>query len=444
MSNPLSVHWIPAHRGSIAGRSDRDWFALWDPSFVKIVVDDETIPYVEDVPPAAKIIVRNYPLSELGHSRGFATTRSATLLGQEPQTGSGRDQLVDGPGAFAFATLLMRRERAMRGPSDEPEDVGDRHAQTCHRIALWAEGRGIPRTRLLFEGLNEPMLWSVEPPAQVARYYRSFLLRLHDFNLRGVVGNFGVGWPGNGGVQDQPVQWDFFKPVIDVMDLAPQRPDYIGLHEYWSLHGVGQNWKWWAGRYEQCPFRVPILITETGIDTGVSGTYYGGWANLPGEMTERAARYVGELAWYWQRCRADGRIQAIFPFTYDRGHDTWTHFDIRNEDWLREFTSRLAEFPAPASLQPEPKPEDPKPEPVDVQSILRTAAWNQLYPSGGVRYNPDAAFQRGGRQAGAGCPTTNEFDVQIVNGPCYRVQGFSKMILYAKVGDWGNILALMW
>jgi len=316
MPVPLSIHWIPAHRGSIAGRTDRDWFALWDPAWVKIVTDDETVPYIEDVPHAARIIVRNWPLSELNHQRGLASTGEATLKGSLA-------------------------------------------AATCDRIARWCEGRGVPRTRLWFEGLNEPMLWSTEPPAHVAVYYRQFLSSLHTFNLRGVVGNFGVGWPGNGGVQDQPVQWDFFKLVIDAMILDPQRPDYLGLHEYWSLNGVGENWRWWAGRYEQCPYNVPLLIVECGIDTGVTGRHYGGWGDLPGTLSARARRYVDELAWYWARCRADGRIQAIFPFTYDRGSDTWVQFDMRVEELLRQITDRQADFPAAQPWAPKPMTVDP-------------------------------------------------------------------------------------
>lgn len=364
MSNPLSVHWIPAHRGSLAGRSERDWFALWDPAFVKIVTDDETVPYLEDVPVTAQIVVRNYPLSELGHDRGFMRGLESVPAAL-PQTGAGRDRMSAGPGAFASGPLYWDPEsrQTVRGLTSNPEALGAEHAATCNRIAQWCEGRGVPRARLVFEGLNEPMLWSVEPPSQVARYYRQFLISLHSFGLHGVCGNFGVGWPGNGGVKDAPVDWTPFKPMIAAMTQG----DYLGLHEYWNMAGPGENWRWWAGRYEQCPYNVPILITECGIDTGVAGQPGGSWANLPGQMTERAKRYVDELAWYWQRCRADGRIQGICPFTYDRGTDTWIQFDIRNEDFLKEMIARKAEFPEPlphafgVTIVPEIVPSQPRP-----------------------------------------------------------------------------------
>jgi len=402
MANPAGVHWIPVHVGDIGGRHDRDWFRLLDPAFVKVVTNDETIPHYEDIPARAKIIVRNYPLSEQGHDRGFRPESELRWLAdadpltvQPEQNGSYRDLLVHGPGAFSEDGTGY----GLEGLTSVPEFVGADHAETCEDIALWCEGRGIGRGRLLFEGLNEPMLWSTEPPASVAAYYAAFLKGLHGYGLHGVAGNFGVGWPGNGGIQDAPPDWYEFQPMIDAMTPG----DYLGLHEYWALEGVAQNWRWWAGRFLQCPYKVPILVTECGIDTGVTGQFFGGWANLPGQMTERARRFVGELAWYWEKCRADGRVQAIFPFTYDRGSDTWIHFDLRNEDWLREMTSRVAEFPEPAPftwsapVQPPPPPVvgDPAwtaikaefgPQTVDVRRVLLSR--------GSYAKRPEAAIRR--------------------------------------------------
>jgi hypothetical protein len=376
MSNPVGVHWIPVHVGEIGGLHDREWFKRQGPAFVKIITNDETVPHIEDVPAGAKLIIRNYPLSEQGHDRGFAVRLAGLEDARLTQEGSRRDYLVSGPGAFAE---VLRREVWLEGMHSVPEAVGAEHAATCNRIAQWCAGRGVGKERLLFEGLNEPMLWSTEPPDVVARYYAAFLKGLHGFGLRGVCGNFGVGWPGNGGVQDAPVDWAPFRPMIDAMIDG----DYLGLHEYWALEGAGQNWRWWAGRFTQCPYEVPILITECGIDTGVTGQFYGGWANLPGQMTERARRYVGELAWYWQQCRADGRVQAIFPFTYDRGSDTWVHFDHRNEDLLREVTSRVAEFPAPEPFVWN-APSNPRP-PIDpFWTALKAAFGGQVVDVRGV------------------------------------------------------------
>ena len=68
-------------------------------------------------------------------------------------------------------------------------------------------------------------------------------------------------------------------------------------------------------------------------------------------------------------------------------------------------------------------------------SGIRQKAWDTV----GVNYNPEAAFSRYARQNGLGIPLTNEFDV---NG--YRCQGFVGGIVYAKIGDWGNVLHAEW
>jgi hypothetical protein len=279
----ISVHWIPTHRG----QEDKERFAHWKPPFIKIVCVDEKPPYMEDVPASSTIIIRNHPLSELYGARGLAAISAVS----EDITAKYRPTLpsITKPSASyrdGFGQPAPQRRQSRAG--------GHRHAAACQRMAQYCESKGVARSRLLFEGLNEPQLWANEPPDLTARYYKSFLSGLHGYNLHGVVGNFGVGWPGNGGVNDAPPGWDFFKPVIDIMTAG----DYLGLHEYWALNGPQQNWKWWGGRFLQCPYQVPILITECGIDTGVTGTWYGGWYDLQGTMDQKAVRYVDEIYWY--------------------------------------------------------------------------------------------------------------------------------------------------
>ena len=60
----------------------------------------------------------------------------------------------------------------------------------------------------------------------------------------------------------------------------------------------------------------------------------------------------------------------------------------------------------------------------------RRAAWERL----GVAYNPNAAFVRVAREQGLGAPLGNEFDYRM-----WRMQCFANGIVYALVGDWGNV-----
>lgn len=102
-------------------------------------------------------------------------------------------------------------------------------------------------------------------------------------------------------------------------------------------------------------------------------------------------------------------------------------------------TFQRATWPLPAEPpSPPAKPTTPPPGEVTEHDI-RNAAWNRLYPAGGVAYNPDAAFPRYARAHGLGAPTTAEFDI----GP-YRVQGYVNGIIYAQIGDWQNIQSLDW
>lgn len=357
----ISVHWIPTHRG----QEDAQRFIHWKPPFIKIVCIDERPPYLEDVPPGTIVDIRNHPMSEMYGNRGLAAIMNEIDVTNpyELYFASAYD------GRYAWSDVS--KDRIIFALSVvNPEQIGLEHAMTCSRMASYCVSKR-PDLTYVFEGLNEPQLWSYETPDLVARYYTSFLNGLHGFGLRGVVGNFGVGWPGNGGVQDAPVQWDFFKPVIDVMLPG----DYLGLHEYWALNGPQENWRWWAGRFTQCPYEVPILITECGIDTGVNGVWYGGWRDLPGNTTDQiAARYVDELYWYAEQCSHDNRVRAIFPFTYDIGGKEWEKFDIRDQVWIQAFFSKLDAEGMPWPGEYIPPPDDGGDEPVETTTWKIVAA----------------------------------------------------------------------
>ncbi len=73
------------------------------------------------------------------------------------------------------------------------------------------------------------------------------------------------------------------------------------------------------------------------------------------------------------------------------------------------------------------------------KDVVREAAWN----ASGIPFNASAAFPKYARQHDLGNPETKEFDFEY-RGVNYRGQGFSKAIVYCKVGDWGNIKEMAW
>ncbi len=173
-----------------------------------------------------------------------------------------------------------------------PEQAAEMQVGVARQMAERLRAQGHSLSRFWFEGLNEPMFWSIEPPAAVARLERRRLELMHAAGLNSVVLNAGVGWPGNGGGDGAPVQWDWFKPVVEVWGAQ----DLLGLHEYCGLNGPQENWGWWMGRYRQCPYSVPILISETGVDGGVSGQPGKGWLNLPPSTTAEQGKALRQPA----------------------------------------------------------------------------------------------------------------------------------------------------
>ena len=256
----FNIHWIPQH---FDATKDKAFFQNIKPRFIKVVWDG-TPPYIDVVRDlGAGYVYRDYLMSENWNNRHLTSESGARQIGQE------------------HAAYLKPAYDALRA---------------------WR----IPANKIWFEGLNEPNLWTEgERPALMAIYCRACTEGVHKYGARAVTANFGVGWPGNShngggkaGPKDSPPLWDFWKPVVEVMITDPAYPDFLGLHEYWGFNGPQENWKWWGGRFSHCPYQVPILLTECGIDGGVVQQWNRGWGSLPGKTRdEKAARYVAELWW---------------------------------------------------------------------------------------------------------------------------------------------------
>jgi hypothetical protein len=313
-----SVHWIPAHRDA----TDKAIFAQWQPPFVKIVSGGgDEIPYVEDVPASARIIVRNWALSEQFNS-GFSgvATRSAMFdegVFTTAQNGTPRDQYVHPVDADTRAVADL----------PTPEQAADAFVQWADRCSRWAlSQRGIPKDRLLFEGVNEPLYW-VHGYVAYNRLETARLVGMHKLGLHSVIHNSGVGWPGNNGQTDAPVLWAWSASTFNA--LGPG--DVHGYHGYWAFEGWQQNFKWWAGRTIQCPDTHPIVLTEMGVDAGVIGaaTAKQGWWSYPGldSLDAKAQRAIAE--WWAYNQALDERHIGSCWFTYDSANrEDWGLFQI--------------------------------------------------------------------------------------------------------------------
>jgi hypothetical protein len=183
---------------------------------------------------------------------------------------------------------------------------------------------------------------------------------------------------------------------------------------------------------EHFGLQVPVISTEGGVFAP-----RGGWvewdSRYPGyNYNGHAERTVAMFEWL--RANAEDHLFAMCPWLI--ANERMGHVDA---SWTEAAWYRMdRELPVISALKamgPEPTP----PSPLPLEETLRNAAWNRR----GVAYNPDAAFPSYARQHNLGSPLTGEFDVKW-QAKAYRVQAFTGGIVYAEVGDWGNVKTLDW
>ncbi len=340
MQSKLAPHWQYSHQGQ------RDWryFSEWRPYVSKIVFNsDEDIPALDLLlNTSQKVVARWHIVSENWEQRGIQDVAQAL-------------------------------------------EMGDNHASAL--IGLWNKVRqkhNVQPERILWEGLNEPQVGGSEPPHLTSKYFARFSKRMHVAGLNVVVGNFSVGWPGNGGIVDAPPNWKPFQEIRDGMNDS----DWLGLREYWDHRGPGFMWPWWAGAYTKCPWQVPIFIGECGLDAAVSNWEAGhfGFHGLSPDMNEAVRLYMDMLKWYDERLFLDPRVVAATPFTYDFNHP-WSTFNIRVDPMMRqllEYISIVGVFVFSGI------PTSTPPPPPEIWGNAQISQWQDLSEKWGAATNIDA------------------------------------------------------
>lgn len=376
MSTKLSLHWRPTHWDGV----DQRIIAGWRPNSAKVInPSPDHVRCIRQASADTLIVLRDHPLSEQ------------------------HDDMIR-----------------------DPEGTGRRHAD---RLAQIVNETGADPDNTLVTGINEPHIWDPGGIMATVAYTVTLLDDLRRRGLRGGALNLAVGWPANDGLGTPP-NWRLFAPVYDAIRRGGH---VLVLHEYWAKQGPQYNWGWWAGRYTQCPWDVPVVIGECGLDQYVADPGSGesrGWASHLS-----AEQYFAQLRWYDEQLQRDPRVHSAQVFCYD--YDApWGTFDIRQvrEQWLAAVTGWGRGNPGPLFEGALPFDDPPDAEEADPAAI-REAAWNAL----GIPYNPEAALARYAREHELGNPMTPEFDV---GG--HRAQGFANGILYCRIGDWGNVKSIRW
>lgn len=219
-------------------------------------------------------------------------------------------------------------------------------------------------------------------------------------------------------------------------------PDLWPSDEAVALHVPAPGVKvayWCSGESNPSPQNEHWVLLPTWKDGIIDSTQHGVDFPLYQQNTCRVAVY-----------NSDGYPSAIVSNIHtrhaddtecaerDRNYGHWSyvlHFTLVDLDELATPTIEPTSTPTPqptstATATPEIVTED----------VIRNAAWRHVYPSGGIDYNPNAAFQAIARARGLGVPVTQEFDI----GSVVRVQGFAEAILWAYIGQWGDVSELAW
>jgi hypothetical protein len=228
----------------------------------------------------------------------------------------------------APGALLLPRDWALSEQHDDvrrdPVGTGKRHAQDWRgKINVWrANGAQLPPdNQIIVVGINEPRVWDMLP--QVVEYNVAMLDECTTLGLRACALNLSVGWPANDG-PGKPPNWTPYKPI----EAAIKRGNHLlTLHEYWYRTGPQDGWSWIAGRLQSCPWDVPIVIGECGIDMYVDMQRWehDGKPNRGWRGNVDANTYAAQLEEYARAI--DTRVVAILPFLTDYRSNNWESFD---------------------------------------------------------------------------------------------------------------------
>jgi hypothetical protein len=201
-----------------------------------------------------------------------------------------------------------------------------------------------------WEGHNEPVWTDEEGMAWYAQFEVERMQLMADLGLKCVLGNFATGTP-------DLALWPAFLPALRV---ARQYQALLGLHEYsWP-------WMWWmTGKHQLDPSEdqgdegwttlryrkiyrqhlipnglgdVPLVITECGVDPGVSpkppGLDGGAW-RLLGDLwaqhnnePNKADYYFRQLVWYDEELQKDDYVVGATIFTWGNFGPPWLYFDV--------------------------------------------------------------------------------------------------------------------
>lgn len=229
----------------------------------------------------------------------------------------------------------------------DPVGTGMRHGKEWLRKVDEKQVH-LPLKRTWFQGINEPD--SNHHYEAIDLYTEAMVRTLGERGGKTAGWCFGVGHPSTVDRKpDGPVDWSHYAKSAAALAKYGGLADF---HAYAVPHSF--SLKDHLGRIATCPYKLPAVVSEFGIDWGiVEGHPVMGWAKtLNGQeyvewVDEAQSQFYGWLAAH--NCPLD--IKALCIFSFDSNSD-WKTFDIREIAGL--FEGR--KWKEPASF-PSQKPE---------------------------------------------------------------------------------------
>ena len=179
-------------------------------------------------------------------------------------------------------SLIIARDWALSEQHDDmardPVGTGRRHAREWdgHQRRL-----GFDRAKTLVLGCNEPRIWDAGVPEALRQYTIAMCSEASGLGLRVGAMQLSVGWPANTG-EGTPPDWSPFDGVEDAIRRGNHA---LVVHEYHADNGPSENWGWWCGRVLKCPWQVPIVVGESGVDMFVKSAQFEGTRGWRGHLT---------------------------------------------------------------------------------------------------------------------------------------------------------------
>jgi GH25 family lysozyme M1 (1,4-beta-N-acetylmuramidase) len=225
-------------------------------------------------------------------------------------------------------TKLLGRLYQPSEPDFNRPDLNPRAAARQHCRTLLPVARQMAGVYDYWLGVNEPVLASYEAMQRFAAFEVERVNVLARLGFKAAIGSFSVGNPGD---------MSYLRAFLPAMEAARAHNGILSLHQYgWPTMETAAPWlslrhrkvyegepsHGWPGLPEH--LRLPLVITETGLDGGIqTAGWKQGWNGHiePHEYREQLRRYDREL-------RKDKYILGAAIFCCGNVSADWSSFEI--------------------------------------------------------------------------------------------------------------------